>query len=131
MRKEANGVSLGYRCPPLLALAWLACCQVLQALALSSITYLQTICKRDGGKTWWCPRKLTVSRLTIEQAITSYLAQHRSAGHEAKTLEWHQTALGQFREYLLVERHLLSIHQITETDLQGWVAFLAHTPTRA
>lgn len=70
-------------------------------------------------------------RLTIEQAITSYIAHHHSAGHEAKTLQWHQTALGQFREYLLVERHLLHVRQITEADLQGWFAFLAQTPTEA
>ena len=70
-------------------------------------------------------------RLTIEQAIRSYLEQHRSAGHEAKTLKWHQTALGQFREYLSAERQLLHVHQITETDLHGWFAFLAQTSTRA
>jgi site-specific recombinase XerD len=70
-------------------------------------------------------------RLTIEQAITSYIAHHHSVGHRAKTLEWHQTALGQFRKYVQVERHLLSVCQITEADLQNWFVFLAQTPTKA
>ena len=69
--------------------------------------------------------------LSIEQAITSYIAYHHRAGHEAKTLEWHQIALGQFRKYVQVERHLLQVCQITETDLESWFVFLAQTPTKA
>jgi site-specific recombinase XerD len=70
-------------------------------------------------------------RLSIEQAITSYIAYHHRMGHEAKTLEWHQIALGQFRKYFLVERHLLDVCQITEMDFRNWFVFLAQTPTKA
>src|ERR1019366_6571594 len=69
-------------------------------------------------------------RLSIEQAITSYIAYHHRMGHEAKALEWHQIALGQFRKYFQVERHLLHVCQITEADLRNWFVFLAQTPTK-
>jgi site-specific recombinase XerD len=68
-------------------------------------------------------------RLTIERAVQSYLQAHRKARYRPKTLEWHQRALCQFQHYLLVERHLLEVSQITETDIRDWVASLCQTPT--
>ncbi len=76
------------------------------------------------------PTSLSVG-VTIEQAIESYLQEHRRAKHSPKTLEWHQTALSYFQQYLLAERHLLRVSQITETDIHGWFAFLGQTPTSA
>jgi hypothetical protein len=42
-----------------------------------------------------------------------------------------RTALVQLQKYLLADCHLLHVHQITETELQGWFAFLNHTPKAA
>ncbi len=67
--------------------------------------------------------------LTIEGAIQSYLQTHDKARHGPKTLEWHQMALRHLQHYLLAERHLLLVSQIRETDIRGWVAFLAQTPS--
>jgi site-specific recombinase XerD len=67
--------------------------------------------------------------LTIEGAIQSYLQTHHKARHSPKTLAWHQMALHHLQHYLLVECHLLLVSQIRETDIRGWVASLAQTPT--
>jgi site-specific recombinase XerD len=69
--------------------------------------------------------------LSIERAIQSYLQAHRKARHRPKTLEWHPTALCQFQHYLQVERHLLQVSQITETDVRDWVSSMRQTPTPA
>ncbi len=67
--------------------------------------------------------------LTIEQAIQSYLQEQRANERSFKTLEWHQTALGLFQQYLVSERHLHLLCQITEAQVRGWVAFLGTTPS--
>jgi site-specific recombinase XerD len=67
--------------------------------------------------------------LLIKRAIQWYLQAHRKASHEPKTLEWHQTALRSLQQYLLDERQMLSIQQITETDIRGWMESLRQTPT--
>lgn len=67
--------------------------------------------------------------LTIEEAIQAYLQTHHKARHGPKTLEWHQMALRHLQHYLLAERHLFLVSQIRETDIRGWVASLAQTPT--
>jgi hypothetical protein len=64
---------------------------------------------------------------TIEQAMESYLQDHRRAGHSPNTLEWHQTALRHFQQYLLAEHHLLQINQITETVVHGWLVNMQQT----
>ncbi len=69
--------------------------------------------------------------LTIERAIHSYLQAHRTARHRPKTLEWHRMVLHQLQDYLLLERHLLHVSQMTETDLDAWIASLRETPTPA
>jgi site-specific recombinase XerD len=67
--------------------------------------------------------------LSIEQAIESYLQEQRVNGRSVKTLEWHQTALGLLQQYLVDERHLHLLCQITEVEVRGWVAFLGTTPS--
>jgi len=54
---------------------------------------------------------------SIEQAIGSYLQEQRVNGRSFKTLEWHQTALGLFQHYLVDERHLHLLCQITEAEV--------------
>jgi len=77
------------------------------------------------------PSLRRVHHLTIARAIQSYLQAHRKARHRPKTLEWHQTVLHQLQDYLLLERHLLHVSQITETDLGAWIASVGQTPTPA
>jgi integrase/recombinase XerD len=67
--------------------------------------------------------------LSIEWAIQLYLQEHREAGSSPKTLEWHQTALGLFQQYLVSERHLSWLCQITQSGVQGWLAFLRDAPS--
>ncbi len=67
--------------------------------------------------------------LSIEGAIQSYLQEQRANGRSVKTLEWHQTALGLFQQYLVNKRHLMLLSQITESEVRGWVAFLGTTPS--
>ncbi len=67
--------------------------------------------------------------LTIERAVKEYLQAHCEVGHRLKTLEWHQTVLGHFQQYVLTECHLLLVDQITETTICDWLAFLAQAPT--
>ena len=67
--------------------------------------------------------------LTIERAVKEYLQAHCEVGHRLKTLEWHQTVLGHFQQYVLTECHLLLVNQIAETTICNWLAFLAQAPT--
>jgi len=67
--------------------------------------------------------------LTIERTIQSYLQEQRANERSRKTMEWHQTALGLFQQYLVDERHLHLLCQITEAEVRGWVAFLRTTPS--
>jgi len=70
-----------------------------------------------------------LATLTIERAILSYLQEQRASGRSPKTLEWYQTALGLFQHYLVSERHLCLLSEITESEVRGWVAFLGTTPS--
>ena len=54
-----------------------------------------------------------------------------AAGRRPKTLEWHQTALPLFQQYLVTERHLCFPSQITAPEVRGWLAFLRSTPSVA
>ena len=68
------------------------------------------------------------SSLTMEQAIYAYLEAQRKGKRRPKTLEWHQTALHLFQQYLHKESRCLLIEEITETQIQGWLRFLHETP---
>jgi hypothetical protein len=78
--------------------------------------------EQEALQTRWAP-------LSIERAIQAYLQEHREAGSSPKTLEWHQTALGLFQQYLVSERHLSLLCQITPSEVQGWLAFLRDVPS--
>jgi integrase len=69
------------------------------------------------------------SSLTIEQAVQIYLEEQRKSKRRSKTLEWHQTALRFFEQYLRSECQCIGIDQITETQVRGWLASLCETPT--
>ena len=67
--------------------------------------------------------------LTIEQSAGAYLEAQRKSKRQAKTLEWHQTALHLFQQYLHQECGCERVDQITETQVRGWFTFLCETPT--
>ena len=75
------------------------------------------------------PPELQIHHLTmpIADAIEAYLQEQRNHGRRRKTLEWHQTALGFLRQYLVKERHLTFLSQLTESEVRGWLAFLRTT----
>jgi site-specific recombinase XerD len=66
---------------------------------------------------------------TIEGAIQAYMQAQRGQRRSQKTLEWHRTALCLFQQYLVNERHLRCVSQITEREARGWMAFLRSTPS--
>jgi site-specific recombinase XerD len=67
--------------------------------------------------------------LTIEQAIQSYLQAQRANERSPKTIEWHQTALGQFQQYLVGSRRISLVCLVTEEEVRKWIAFLRTTPS--
>jgi integrase len=69
------------------------------------------------------------SERTIEQAIQDYLEDQRSHHRRPKTLEWHKIALGLFQHYLLTEHQCILLRQITEAEVDGWLAALPQMPT--
>ena len=74
-------------------------------------------------------RQVKHPALTIELVIQWYLDEHRANERSPKTMEWHQTALGLFQQYLVSQRHLCLLSQITEVHARGWVAFLQTSPS--
>jgi integrase len=66
--------------------------------------------------------------MTISSAIACYLADHRGGNHSAKTLEWHQTALGLLQSYLEQERGITRVREIDAAALSGWFTHLRKTP---
>jgi site-specific recombinase XerD len=67
--------------------------------------------------------------MSIEQAVQEYLESQRKDKRQPKTLEWHQTALHLFHQYLREECQCVSVDQITETEVRGWITFLREQPT--
>ncbi|BCL83711.1 tyrosine-type recombinase/integrase [Ktedonobacteria bacterium brp13] len=67
--------------------------------------------------------------MTIEGAIRAYLEDQENRGRSRKTMEWHQMALGLLQQYLVRERHLVFLSQITEQEASDWVAYLQMLPT--
>jgi hypothetical protein len=57
--------------------------------------------------------------LPIERAIQDYLEDQKRHHRGKKTLEWHQTALGLLRDYLLIECHVTLLRQITQKEIQS------------
>jgi site-specific recombinase XerD len=67
--------------------------------------------------------------MTIEGGIQAYVQAQEARGRKSKTLEWHRTALQLFQQYLVNERHLRFVSQVTEREVRGWMAFLRSTPS--
>ncbi len=69
--------------------------------------------------------------LTIEGGIRQYLEHLRASGRLPKTLEWHQSALRNFQQYLNQHRHHRLLSQLSQDDVRGWATFLRTSPTAA
>ena len=65
----------------------------------------------------------------IEGTIQSSLQELEAQGRCPKTLGWHRIALGGFQHYLITERYLLLLIQVTQAYVQGWVTNLRRTQT--
>ena len=62
--------------------------------------------------------------ITIEETIGDYLAAQQQAKRRPKTMEWHQTALRLFGQYLRTECQCVLLVEMTEGQVQGWVKSL-------
>ena len=66
--------------------------------------------------------------ITIEEAVEQYLVAQQHAKRRPKTMEWHQTALGLFGQYLQTECQAVLLAEMTERHVQRWLESL-HVPT--
>lgn len=82
-----------------------------------------------GQNNLYSPLADLLSSPTLEGAIQAYLQEQVAAGRCPKTLEWHQTALPLFRQYLMTERHMQLANGITAADVHAWLAFLRTAPS--
>ena len=62
--------------------------------------------------------------MTIEDAIGDYLVAQQQAKRRPKTMEWHQTALGLFGQYLRTECECVLLAEMTERHVHGWLESL-------
>ena len=60
----------------------------------------------------------------MEEAIGEYLTAQQRAKRRPKTMEWHQTALRLFEQYLQTECQVLLLAEMTERHVRGWVVRL-------
>jgi site-specific recombinase XerD len=65
---------------------------------------------------------------TVARAIEDYLQDHQAGNHSAKTLEWHQIALGLIQTYLEQECEITLIDEIKSSDISGWFAHMRTIP---
>jgi site-specific recombinase XerD len=84
-------------------------------------------CPASGKKA----RSIPLPEMTMDLVVQSYIQDLLAAGRRPKTVEWHQTALRLFQRYLGTECHLLGLGALTETEIRGWVVFLATAPSAA
>ncbi|HZR42525.1 MAG TPA: phage integrase SAM-like domain-containing protein [Ktedonobacteraceae bacterium] len=79
--------------------------------------------------TKWTGSQQRRTKIIIERAIGDYLQEQKRRKRQPKTLEWHQTALGLFQQYLQRSHQCLFIDQITQAHVQSWLTFLGEQPT--
>ncbi len=84
--------------------------------------------KTKGKRTQRHLRAQPQAPMTIARAIEDYLQDHEGGNHSAKTLEWHQTALGLMQTYLQQECEITQIGEIEDSDISGWFAFMRTIP---
>ena len=65
---------------------------------------------------------------TLQRAIADYLLDHEGGNSSLKTLQWHQTALGQLRSFLEQERSITLVGEVDAPDINAWFAYMRKTP---
>jgi integrase-like protein len=65
---------------------------------------------------------------TLEGAVADYLLDHEGGNSSLKTLQWHQTALGQLRSFLEQERDITLVGEVDAPDINAWLAYMRKTP---
>jgi site-specific recombinase XerD len=68
-------------------------------------------------------------RMTIGDAIGGYLEAQQRAKRRPKTMEWHQTALDLFGQYLRTEGQCVLLAEMTERHVHGWLESLRISTT--
>jgi integrase/recombinase XerD len=68
------------------------------------------------------------SLTTIDLAILDYLQDHEGGNHSKKTIQWHQTALGLFQQFLATERGITLVGEIDSPDVSAWFAYMRKVP---
>jgi len=66
----------------------------------------------------------TPMSITIEEAIRDYLEAQQRANRRPKTIEWHETALGLFGQYLQSECQCVLLTEMTEEYVREWMGSL-------
>src|SRR6266852_979097 len=66
--------------------------------------------------------------VTTARAIEDYLQDHEGGNHSAKTMEWHQIALGLMRTYLEQECEVTLVGEIKASNISGWFAHMRKVP---
>ena len=70
---------------------------------------------------------LQARRRAIETLIEAYIQDHIGGNHSEKTLEWHRTALGLMRLFLVEELDITLIDDIEAGDISAWFAHMRIT----
>jgi len=73
-------------------------------------------------------QEIQAKRRMIETLIEAYIQDHIGGNHSAKTLEWHQTALGLLRLFLQEESDILLIDDVESDDISAWFAHMRTSP---
>jgi site-specific recombinase XerD len=85
--------------------------------------------RKTGGKKE--QQRMLASRragTTLERAVADYLLDHEGGNSSLKTLQWHQTALGQLRSFLEQERDITLVGEVDAPDINAWLAYMRKTP---
>ena len=73
-------------------------------------------------------QEIQAKRRVIETLIEAYIQDHIGGNHSAKTLEWHQTALGLLRLFLQEESDITLIDDVESDDISAWFAHMRKSP---
>ncbi len=71
---------------------------------------------------------LQARRRTLAALIDEYVQDHEGGNHSAKTVEWHQTALGFMRTYFEEVLEIIQIDDVEGADISAWFSHLRKTP---
>jgi len=71
---------------------------------------------------------LQARRRTLAALIDEYVQDHEGGNHSAKTVEWHQTALGFMRTYFEEVLEITQIDDVEGADISAWFSHMRKTP---